>query len=85
MTTLALTRLLDRLEHLVWESQDRRLRAAGFEVTRIGRWRRAYRRAMAIPSAGSVRTAAAGGLAVRTGAAALVGGARAAELARSAP
>lgn len=38
-----LTRLLDRIEHLIWESQDARLRAAGWEVTRLGRWRRGYR------------------------------------------
>lgn len=37
------TRLLDRIEHLIWGSQDARLRAAGWEVTRIGRWRRHYR------------------------------------------
>lgn len=39
-----LQRLLDRLERLIWEAQDARLTAAGFRVTRIGRWRRSYHR-----------------------------------------
>ncbi|MGH3715205.1 MAG: hypothetical protein ACRDT4_17335 [Micromonosporaceae bacterium] len=40
----AYQRLLDRIAAAIWQSQDARLIAAGFEVTRIGRWRRSYRR-----------------------------------------
>ena len=40
----AFTRMLDDLEDILWGAQDQQLRAAGWEVTRIGRWRRAYRR-----------------------------------------
>ena len=38
-----LSRLLDRIEHLLWHSQDERLRADGWDVIRVSRWRRQYR------------------------------------------
>lgn len=64
-----LRRLLDGLERLIWEAQDARLTAAGFRVTRIGRWRRSYHRPLRPPLGGpglappeSVRSAPAGAL-----------------------
>ncbi len=36
-------RLLDAIERRVWERQDASMRAAGWEVARLGRWRRRYR------------------------------------------
>jgi hypothetical protein len=61
MTTTGTTvqRLLDHLEHLLWDAQDRRLRAAGFEVTRIGRWRRSYRHPSRLAAVRAAREAAA--------------------------
>lgn len=38
-----LRRLLDHIEHLIWDAQDTRLRANGWEVIRVSRWRRRYR------------------------------------------
>ncbi len=45
MTTpgTTVTRVLDYLERRLWGAQDQPLTAAGWEVTRIGRWRRRYR------------------------------------------
>lgn len=38
-----LRRLLDHIERLAWDAQDARLRADGWEVIRVSRWRRQYR------------------------------------------
>ena len=35
--------LAERIEHLLWDSHDERVKAAGFQVTRTGRWQRRYR------------------------------------------
>ncbi|SHN32700.1 hypothetical protein [Cryptosporangium aurantiacum] len=34
---------LDRIETRIWARPDSRMRAAGWEVVRLGRWRRQYR------------------------------------------
>ncbi len=43
MTNRLIARLLDRTEATVWTGHCERLEAAGFEVTREGRWARTYR------------------------------------------
>ena len=35
--------LLARVESLLWDRQDERNKAAGFQVVRTGRWQRRYR------------------------------------------
>jgi hypothetical protein len=34
---------LDRIEQALWGSHDAEMRAIGFHITRVGRWRRTYR------------------------------------------
>lgn len=43
--------LADRLEQLLWARQDAEMRAAGFEVTALGRWHRRYRHPAAVQAA----------------------------------
>jgi hypothetical protein len=56
MFTLART-LLDRAERMVWERHDGAMRAAGWEVNRLGRWRRSYRHPARLAAAIAARQA----------------------------
>ncbi len=44
-------RLLDTAERLLWEEQDARKAAAGWQVIKLGRWHRMYRHPALIAAA----------------------------------
>jgi murein endopeptidase len=63
--------LLARVESRLWDAHDENAKAAGFQVTRTGRWQRRYRHpriAIALAAAAAraaddeIRTTGAGGI-----------------------